>query len=109
MSEKNYKRTWLRKSLSENAIFDESSVNGWIADFPNLIESIDYKNILNCDKRGLLFLLNKMLYFKRETCHGDKHRNETLAVFLYCNAYRLETLLPKLIWKYMKQRCCQKC
>lgn len=91
----------------ESAAVEDSSVDEWMADLPDLIKSFDAKNIFNCDETGLFYRLlpNKTLDFKGETCHGGKHSKDRLTVLLCCNADGSDKMPPLVIGKSMQPRC----
>ena len=95
----------------KNAAIQDSTVTGWIMNFPSLIQNFYAKNTCNCEETGLFyqFLPNKTLDFKGETCHGGKHSKKRLTVLLCCNVNDSEKLPPIVIRKCKKLQCLRYC
>ncbi|GFW13191.1 tigger transposable element-derived protein 6 [Trichonephila clavipes] len=91
----------------ESLSVDFNVFSKWQNSLLDLIKEYEPSNIFNTDETELFFkcLLEKTFTFKKEKCHGGKHREERLTILLAVNMDGSEKITPLVIGKSAKPRC----
>lgn len=96
------------RSLSgESSSVDETTIEEWKKDLPNLTKGYKPKDVFNADETGLFFNLlpDKSYVVKGDSCHGGKMSKLRLTVLLCCNSDGSEKLTPLVVGKSRNPRC----
>lgn len=97
-----------KTACGESSDVSDEDCTKWIRDvLPYLSEGDQARDDFNADETGIFFkcLLDNILTFKSQKCHGGKHSKQRVTLLLATNMDELEKVKLLLISKSNQLRC----